>query len=369
MKSRSRKKARRSQNPPPFSNKEFRTARIQVRRHKAVARPVSAAVFDIVSDTRGAQPAVSTRMVAATGSNRQARWRVEVTLDSGTVAPPALQPIRPKITKRTVLQRARKIPLHPSMPDDGSRFVKRPRLLPRNQSFRLKHGDLEYDPTTIFNPDGRGSYYDATYPWRCLCRIQTPTGAGSGVLIGPQHALTASHVVDWTPGWCTVSVLQQNSTWLDTANATFAYASTQIGPGPISDSDSDEDYAVLVLDKRLGDTYGWYGSRTYDSGWDDEVSVWCNLGYPNDNGWNSVTPVFQTDFLLNELGADYGSARLIRSQTFDNWPGQSGGPVFGFWDDGPSVVGVVSGQGPDYNYISGGSLLPSLISQARSEMP
>jgi V8-like Glu-specific endopeptidase len=366
MKARSPKNSQRAL--APLTAEEFRKARINVRRHKPVARPITAATFNIISDLRGQQPAVSTRIVPARASDRQARWHVEVTLDSGKVVPPVVQPVRPRILKRSVLQRARKNPLYPSMPDDGSKFVKRPPLSPPRQSFRLRHGDLEYQPTTIFKPDGRGSYSDLNYPWRCLCRIQTPMGAGSGVLIGPQHALTASHVIDWTPGWCTVGVFQQNTTFLDSANATLAYASTQIGPGRIGASDGNEDYAVLVLDRRLGDTYGWYGSRTYDSGWDDEVSVWCNIGYPTDNGWNSVTPVFQTNFFLSGLAAE-GSARLIRSQTFDNWPGQSGGPVFGFWDDGPYVVGVVSGQGPDYNYISGGSLLPSLISRARSEMP
>jgi hypothetical protein len=44
-----------------------------------------------------------------------------------------------------------------------------------------------------------------------------------------------------------------------------------------------------------------------------------------------------------------------------NWPGQSGSPIFGFWSDGPYAVGVVSGEGDDYNYISGGSLLASIV--------
>ena len=191
-------------------------------------------------------------------------------------------------------------------------------------------------------------------------------------LIGPRHVLTASHVIDWTPGWArAVSLLQQNSSFIDSANATVVYASTQIGPGPIGDSDSDEDYAVLVLDKRLGDTYGWYGARTYDSAWDDEVSAWRNIGYPNDKGWFSVVPVYQRDFFLRQTNTDFGSARLIRCQTFDNWPGQSGGPVL-FPASGtmaPTSSASYRAKGRDYNYISGGSLLPSLVSQARTEMP
>jgi V8-like Glu-specific endopeptidase len=355
-------------NSPPLSASALRTARVEPPRHPLVKATSTAAVFDVVAASQREQPVVTTQLQP--DADGTGRWHVEIKVVGGSVAHAEPPSISPKILSRRTLSRSRLDPLPPSMPDDGSRFAKEPRRLPRQEPFLLHHGaDLSYAPTTIFPPDGRVAYYDTRYPWGCLCRVQTAQGSGSGVLIGPRHVLTASHVVDWTPGWVTVAVLQQYLTARDTANAVYAYASTRIGPGSISDSDSDEDYAVLVLDKRLGDTYGWFGSRTYDSAWDDETSAWRNLGYPADRGWAGTTPVYQRDFFLNELGADYGSARLIRSDTFDNWPGQSGGPVFGFWDDGPYVVGVVSGQGSDYNYISGGSLLPSLVSRARSDMP
>jgi hypothetical protein len=352
---------------PPYSASALKKARVEPPRHAIVEVPATVAAFDVVVTSQEKHPLVTTKLKPGRAEN--GRWHVEVEVAGGEVAraePPA---VHAKVISRRSLARTRVGLLSPSMPDDGSRFAKVPRYVPQERSFQLHHGDLSYDPTTIFPPDGRRAYYDTRYPWRCLCRVQTAQGSGSGVMIGPRHVLTASHAVDWTPGWLTVAVLQENLTPLDTGNAVLAYASSQIGPGSISDSDSDEDYAVLVLDKRLGETYGWFGCRTYDSAWDDETSAWRNLGYPGDRGWGATTPVYQRDFFLNELGADYGSARLIRSDTFDNWPGQSGGPVFGFWEDGPYVVGVVSGQGSEYNYISGGSLLTSLVSRARADMP
>jgi hypothetical protein len=164
-------------------------------------------------------------------------------------------------------------------------------------------------------------------------------------------------------------VLYTNGRALATAGATHARAETRVGPGQISDADSDEDYAVLVLDQRLGDRFGWLGCRTYDSGWDDEQEGWRSVGYPQDWSVSGETAAYQRDFLLNELVADFGSARLIRTDTFDNWPGQFGSPVFGFWEDGPYAVGVVSGEGSDYNYIPGGSLLPSIVVRARNDNP
>ena len=37
-----------------------------------------------------------------------------------------------------------------------------------------------------------------TYPWRVCGRVVTAVGHGSGAIVGPQHVLTASHVIDWT---------------------------------------------------------------------------------------------------------------------------------------------------------------------------
>jgi hypothetical protein len=54
--------------------------------------------------------------------------------------------------------------------------------------------------------------------------------------------------------------------------------------------------------------------------------------------------------------------------------------VFGFWSDGPYVVGVVSAEGTldpvitdpqsrAANWVGGGPELPDLVNQARSEHP
>lgn len=354
---------------PPLGAAELEEAGIRPERHRVEPpEPGDTALLDLDIDDGSVPPEVTTRLVR--GSGLEHPWRVEVAVERGRLR--RARPPVPEVIQidRRVLAADAITAVAGSVPDIDDRFSARPRRRELPEPYQIRFGDLRYAPTTLFKPDGRRPYYDETYPWRCLVRITTPRGwSGSGVLIGPRHVLTASHCVDWTPGWLTVDVMYSNSSSLQSAAGIYVYAESKVGSGTIPDDESDEDYAVVVLDQPLGSRFGWLGSRTYNSGWDDETSAWHSIGYPQDWSGNGEIAAWQTDFFLNELGADFGSARLIRSETFDNWKGQSGSPVFGFWSDGPYAVGVVSGEDSDYNYISGGSLLPSLVNRARAERP
>lgn len=225
--------------------------------------------------------------------------------------------------------------------------------------------------TTIFGDDNRRAFQDTSYPWSSVGLVQTNRGSGSGVMIGPRHLLTVSHVIDWTaPEGFAADWVRFTPSYFD-GNAPFGEAyGTHIywylkedGDGLISGDEGDFDYAVVVLDRRIGETTGWMGARGYNDDW-DSLDVWSHMGYPADLN-SGQRPTWQGGFRVD--GTDDDAQSILHKA--DVFPGQSGGPVFAFWpgDVGPRVVAVQSWQNSSNNGASGSMDLRDLVARARTE--
>lgn len=255
----------------------------------------------------------------------------------------------------------------------------------RRHPVRLRAGSRAVTPLFIYPPDNRRAFTDTTYPWRACGRVVTPAGQGSGAIVGPRHILTASHVIDWTVtngsiGWLRFEPDFNNGNVFQPSFSQITYSYEKISQ-PQGEYDVAEDYVVCVMDRRIGDELGWLGTKGYDDGWDGGA-FWVHVGYPNDIG-GVQSPVFEGAFsIANSWQPGFfetGSGRDM--ETFASLThGDSGGPIFGFWSDGPYVVGVVSAEGtldPNVtdlssrtaNWVGGGNELADLVNQARSEHP
>jgi V8-like Glu-specific endopeptidase len=237
------------------------------------------------------------------------------------------------------------------------------------------------DPTTIFSPEDRYVFSDTSFPW-CTCgKVETEAGWGSGVMIGPRHIMTASHVIVWKPnntaGWVKFTPLKFDSSEpFGHAFATQIYSWNKAdGSDQLDLTEGAFDYVVCVLDSPLGNITGWMGSRGYDTAWDNG-DYWGHIGYPNDlAGGRRPAFIGYQDFIGEESASLGGrSSYRIRHQ-INVIPGQSGGPYFGMWDGEPwpCVVGIQSGEnlsgaGGD-NTSGGGNPLSELIAFARNAMP
>jgi V8-like Glu-specific endopeptidase len=299
-------------------------------------------------------------------------------IDSGGVQPPVLDLPGPD---PSLLDRPRRPPIFLELPEagapsvepveaaipGGSRLTARPRFVDVPNPPRVLWRDNDLVPWSgVYDPDGRRVYADTNYPWACVAKVLN-SGSGSGALVGPRHVLTASHVIDWNGPMETV-LFTQGGVVLDWVAAAEVITYKKIDQ--VDGTNADDDYAVIVLERSPG--LGWLGTRTYDSDWDDETDVWKNISYAPAFG-GGVEPVFQTGFFLDEEDWDFGRGRAIDSTTLDCEPGMSGSPVFGFWSDGPYVIGVVSAgtnDAPDgFNIVSGGSNLTRLVREARDRYP
>ena len=234
----------------------------------------------------------------------------------------------------------------------------------------------------VFGADDRQVFYPSGYPWICIGKVFTwndfskpnPQFTGSGVLIGGRVVLTAGHMVPWGSG-----------NWAMKFVPAFYDGASTLGPGVSSwvsdaqgynDPVSAWDMAVCRLYNPLGNSYGYYGAKTYSGSWENG-DYWTLAGYPGAVA-GANRPSRQMWFpMLDDDGS--GSADEIEYEA-DSSPGDSGGPVFGFWngESYPSVVGTVSGgtketflwwTTEDTNVGAGGSAMVDLIKWARTTWP
>jgi len=224
---------------------------------------------------------------------------------------------------------------------------------------------------TIFGPDQRKVYNSTAYPWRCVGRVESALGSGSGVMIGPRHLLTCAHIVDWQPnnttGWLKFTPMYYNgSAPYGSAWGALTYYKYKVAGPTIDSTEIQYDYVVIVLDRRIGDNIGWLGAKSYSDSWDGGA-YWTHAGYPGDLT-GTQRPTYQTGIALD---GDFWSADDNESMTHkaDIWPGQSGGPFWGYWDGVPYAVATQSAHNSSENFASGGSDLVNLVIKARNEHP
>ena len=235
--------------------------------------------------------------------------------------------------------------------------------------------ELRYN-TTIFGDDNRQVFRDTSYPWGAFGRCETNLGPFSGAMVGPRHILTCNHAIDWTPppgyaaDWLMFTpAYYDGDAPFGSTYATHVYWVKKDDNDGFSNGDEDQyDYVVLVLADRIGERTGWLGSRRYTDDWDTNPN-WWHIGYPQD--LTSVArPTYQKGFTMDG-DDDQDDAHQALYHQADVFPGQSGGPMFGFWsgDVGPRAVAVQSWQDSGTNGASGGGDLVDLLIRARSDHP
>ena len=327
--------------------------------------------FHVASDRK---PEVKTRLERIERGDGEHHWEVIVDIDGvragGRAMPPALKGKASRVEKRHVSEDELMRQLTAYVPDHLG-FNATPRERVKSfQTIRPPESRRRV-ATTIFGTDNRFTFQDTNYPWSTVGLVQTNRGSGSGVMIGPRHLLTVSHVIDWTapPGFAadwvrfTPSYFDGNAPFGESYGTNIYWYVKEDGDGFISGNEGNFDYVVVVLDRRLGETTGWMGARGYNDDW-DSLNAWSHMGYPTDIN-SGQRPTWQGGFRVD--GTDAAAQSILHQA--DVFPGQSGGPVFGFWngDVGPRAIAVQSWQNSSNNGASGSMDMRDLVVRARTE--
>ena len=240
-------------------------------------------------------------------------------------------------------------------------------------------------PLYVFGPDDRQTYWDSSWPWGLMGKVFNSDGwVGSGALIGPRLVATASHMVPWdsSPWWMRFVPAYYNGVSLHGASVESDVSDAE---GYEFDGIVANDWAVLRLYEPLGEWLGYFGYNRFSSSWEDD-SNWTVLGYPLGVA-SGERPSYQTgvsvfDIELSIAGVAAGGIELETKA--DVTPGNSGGPMFGWWSGDPRLVGVVSAQEEEWspgawpwewadveksNIVAGGPGFTSLMAWGRTNWP
>ncbi|XVU27696.1 trypsin-like serine peptidase [Actinoplanes sp. CA-054009] len=233
-------------------------------------------------------------------------------------------------------------------------------------------------PLYVFPPDNRAVYQDASWPWGVVGKIFNSAGfVGSGALIGPRLLVTAGHMVPWAGvsagnWWMRFVPAYYNGSSLHGAGVE-SYVSDVRG---FNTSDvAGYDFAVCRLYNPLGNQLGYFGYNGYSESWNNQP-YWTLAGYPvavasgQRPSWEGSVSIFDVD------GDSNGGSEL--ETRADATGGNSGGPMFGWWNGDARVIGVVSGEETDWifpfgsemgNVMASGSGFTNLCAWGRTNWP
>jgi V8-like Glu-specific endopeptidase len=221
----------------------------------------------------------------------------------------------------------------------------------------------------IVGTDDRFYNAEASYPYSAVGRLVWSNGVFcSGALVGPRHVLTARHCLPSVSGISGIFTPGQNN------GAPFGSAQVQLAVSQGTQSgpcNTKSDWAVVVIDQRLGQSLGYFGVKVPDRSLFDRP-IFSHQGYPGDKD-GGARPYLQTGTKVQSSNSlDCDATGPFYSDT-DCQGGQSGGPFWETASSGPYIWGTlsisVSGPGFTYSGWGSGSDMLGAVSRLRSEYP
>lgn len=195
------------------------------------------------------------------------------------------------------------------------------------------NGEIFYEPLVHEEPN------PLVYPMCTVGYIRNSNGKrGSGVLVGPNLLLTAGHVAPWGGANWFMEFIPAYRNGSRPFGSSYVESYYGYNPGV-----AGYDYVICKLYQPLGRALGWMGSKSFGNDDDYYRRRYASSGYPGSYGQR---PAVELGMGIRDIDNDSPGVELEFALRQDLGPGWSGGPLW-LPDEGPSVVGVLSGSEKD----------------------